>query len=96
MGLYYWHVFKYIYICFKQLQLEKYFSVRSSTKRNGVYRELVEKDHTFGCYSPVLDTFFSASLRKKLELTVPQCLSGIYFRRRQFEYATQWSVSRTC
>ncbi len=51
MGLYYYHVFKYIYIyiCFKQLQLEKYFSVRSSTKRNGVYRELVEKDHTFVC-----------------------------------------------
>ncbi len=69
--------------------------VCSSAQRSGVYRELVEKDHGFVCYSPVLDTFFSAMLRKKLELTVPQCLSGIDFRSRQFECATQWSVSRT-
>ncbi len=64
-------------------------SVSSSKQRSGAYRELVEKDHTFVCQSPVLDTFFSASLRKKLELTMPQYWSGIYFRHRLFEYATK-------
>ena len=69
-------------------------SVSSSTQRSGVYRELVEKDHTFVCYSLVLDTFFSALLRKKLELTGPQCLSEIDFRRRPFWCETKWNVSR--
>jgi len=71
-------------------------AVCSSAKRSEVYRELVEKDYAFACYSPVLDTFFSALLRKKLELTGPQCFSGIDFCRRLFECETKWSVSRTC
>ncbi|WP_294215893.1 hypothetical protein [uncultured Chryseobacterium sp.] len=53
-------------------------SVRVRNTVEGI-ENLLKKDYVFVCYSPVLDTFFSALLRKKLELTVPQCLSGIGF-----------------